>query len=61
VVWALGVGLFFTIALQNLGVELLPLLAGLGVAGAGIALATQGVLNNIVAGLSMRLLTDKPA
>ena len=40
-------------ALQNLGVELLPLIAGLGVAGAGIALATQGVLSNMVAGLTI--------
>jgi small conductance mechanosensitive channel len=40
-------------ALQNLGVELLPLIAGLGVAGAGVALATQGVLSNMVAGLSI--------
>lgn len=32
--------LFAIMALQNLGVELLPLIAGLGVAGAGIALAT---------------------
>ena len=46
-------GLFAIMALQNLGVELLPLLAGLGVAGAGIALATQGVLSNIVAGLTI--------
>src|SRR5579863_6903254 len=45
-------GLFAIMALQNLGVELLPLIAGLGVAGAGLALATQGVLSNIVAGLS---------
>jgi small conductance mechanosensitive channel len=40
-------------ALQNLGVQLLPLIAGLGVAGAGIALAMQGVLGNVVAGLSI--------
>jgi len=45
--------LFALLALQNLGVELLPLIAGLGVAGAGVALATQGVLSNIVAGLSI--------
>ncbi|HXV07626.1 MAG TPA: hypothetical protein VD791_06325, partial [Burkholderiales bacterium] len=32
-------GIFLLMALQNLGVELLPLIAGLGVAGAGIALA----------------------
>lgn len=46
-------GLFAIMALQNLGVELLPLIAGLGVAGAGIALAMQGVLSNIVAGLTI--------
>ncbi|HEY3851308.1 MAG TPA: mechanosensitive ion channel family protein [Steroidobacteraceae bacterium] len=45
--------LFLIMALQNLGVELLPLIAGLGVAGAGVALATQGVLSNIVAGLTI--------
>jgi small conductance mechanosensitive channel len=43
--------LFLIMALQNLGVELLPLIAGLGVAGAGIALAMQGVLSNVAAGL----------
>lgn len=43
--------LFVVMALQNLGVELLPLIAGVGVAGAGVALATQGVLGNLVAGL----------
>jgi small conductance mechanosensitive channel len=46
-------GLFAILALQNLGVELLPLIAGLGVAGAGVALATQGVLSNMVAGLTI--------
>ncbi|CAH1906303.1 Mechanosensitive ion channel protein [Candidatus Nitrotoga sp. HW29] len=44
-------GLFLIIALQNLGIELLPLIAGLGVVGAGIALAMQSVLGNLVAGL----------
>ena len=47
--------LFIMMALQNLGVELLPLIAGLGVAGAGIALALQGVLGNLVAGLTIIL------
>ncbi|MGC1456849.1 MAG: mechanosensitive ion channel family protein [Steroidobacteraceae bacterium] len=47
--------LFLVMALQNLGVQLLPLIAGLGVAGAGLALAMQGVLSNIVAGLSIIL------
>jgi small conductance mechanosensitive channel len=45
--------LFVIMALQNLGVELLPLVAGLGVAGAGIALAMQGLLGNLFAGLTI--------
>jgi small conductance mechanosensitive channel len=45
--------LFLIMALQNLGVELLPLIAGIGIAGAGIALAMQGVLSNVVAGLTI--------
>jgi small conductance mechanosensitive channel len=45
--------LFAIMALQNLGVELLPLIAGLGIAGAGIALALQGVLGNVAAGLTI--------
>jgi small conductance mechanosensitive channel len=49
----LVLGIFLLMALQNLGVELLPLIAGLGVAGAGIALAMQGVLGNLVAGLTI--------
>jgi small conductance mechanosensitive channel len=49
----LVLGLFVIMALQNLGVELLPLIAGLGIAGAGIALAMQGVLGNAVAGLTI--------
>lgn len=46
-------GLFLIMALQNIGVELLPLLAGLGVVGAGIALAMQGLLSDVAAGLSI--------
>jgi small conductance mechanosensitive channel len=46
-------GLFVIMALQNIGVELLPLVAGLGVAGAAVALATQGGLGNMVAGLTI--------
>jgi small conductance mechanosensitive channel len=45
--------LFVIMAIQNLGVELLPLIAGLGVAGAGIALAMQGLLGNLFAGLTI--------
>jgi small conductance mechanosensitive channel len=49
----LVLGLFAIMALQNLGIELLPLIAGLGVAGAGLALAMQGVLSNLAAGLTI--------
>jgi len=49
----LVLGLFAILALQNLGVELLPLIAGLGVAGAAVALAMQGVLGNVAAGLTI--------
>jgi small conductance mechanosensitive channel len=52
-VWLACIALFFIVALQNLGVELLPLIAGLSVVGAGVALATQGVLSNLVAGLTI--------
>ncbi len=45
--------LFLILALQNLGIELLPLIAGLGVAGAGVALAMQGVLGNLAAGMTI--------
>ena len=41
------------IALQTLGVPIAPLLAGVGVAGVGIGLALQGVLSNVMAGLSI--------
>jgi small conductance mechanosensitive channel len=47
----LVLGMFLVLALQNLGVQLMPLIAGLGIAGAGIALALQGPLSNVAAGL----------
>jgi small conductance mechanosensitive channel len=53
IVHALVLLVFAIMALQNLGVELLPLIAGLGIAGAGIALAMQGVLGNMAAGLTI--------
>ena len=49
----LVLGLFAIMALQNLGVDLLPLIAGLSIAGAGVALAMQGVLGNLVAGFNI--------
>jgi small conductance mechanosensitive channel len=44
---------FALLAMSNLGFELMPLIAGLGVAGAGIAFAMQGVLGNLFAGLTI--------
>ena len=43
--------MFGIMAVQQLGFALMPLIAGLGVAGAGIAFAMQGVLGNLFAGL----------
>ena len=43
--------MFVIMAVQQLGFALMPLIAGLGVAGAGIAFAMQGVLGNLFAGL----------
>jgi small conductance mechanosensitive channel len=40
-------------AIQQLGFQILPLIAGLGVAGVGVGLAMQGVLSNLVAGLTI--------
>ena len=47
--------LLFTavIALETLGVPIAPLVAGISIAGVGIGLALQGVLSNIMAGLSI--------
>jgi small conductance mechanosensitive channel len=53
VVRLLVIALFLVMALQNLGVDLLPLIAGLSVVGAGVALAMQGVLGNLAAGLTI--------
>lgn len=53
IAYALVMAMFLVMALQNLGVELLPLIAGLGVAGAGVALAMQGVMSNLAAGLTI--------
>ena len=50
---ALVVILGLLIALDQLGLQIAPLVAGLGVAGLGVGLALQGVLSNVVAGLSI--------
>ncbi len=41
------------LALDKFGVQITPLIAGIGVAGAGVALAMQGVLGNLCAGLTI--------
>jgi small conductance mechanosensitive channel len=41
------------LALDKVGVQIGPLVAGIGVAGAGIALAMQGMLGNVIAGLTI--------
>jgi len=46
------------LALANLGVEIAPLLAGLGIGGIALALAVQTVLADLLASLSIAL--DKP-
>lgn len=43
------------IVLQQLGVPIAPMVAGIGVAGIGVGLAMQGLLGNIVAGLTIIL------
>lgn len=49
--------LLFTlvVALDKLGFQIAPLVAGIGVAGLGIGFALQGVLSNLVAGLTIIL------
>jgi small-conductance mechanosensitive channel len=54
VVW----GVAALLALDNLGVEIRPLLAGLGIGGIALALAVQTVLADLLASLSIAL--DKP-
>ena len=46
-------GLTLMVALDKLGFQIAPLIAGLGVAGLGIGIALQGVLGNVFAGLSI--------
>ena len=53
-IWAMA----FLLALDNLGVQIKPLLAGLGIGGIAIALAVQTVLGDLLASVSIAL--DKP-
>ena len=54
VVWVIA----FLMLLTNLGIEIGPLIAGLGIGGIAIALAVQNVLGDLFASLSIAL--DKP-
>jgi small-conductance mechanosensitive channel len=54
VVWAM----VLLLALDNLGVAIKPLLAGLGIGGIAVALAVQTVLSDLLASLSIAM--DKP-
>jgi small conductance mechanosensitive channel len=49
----LVIGLIGIMALGQMGVQITPLIAGIGVAGVGLSLAMQGVLGNLVAGLTI--------
>jgi small conductance mechanosensitive channel len=46
-------GVFAVMALGQMGVQITPLLAGIGVAGVGLSFAMQSVLGNLVAGLNI--------
>src|SRR4029453_1500298 len=41
------------VALDKFGFQIAPLVAGIGVAGLGVGIALQGVLSNVVAGLTI--------
>ena len=53
VVKLLVMALAAVLALDKFGVQIAPLIAGVGVAGAGVALAMQGMLSNVIAGLTI--------
>jgi small conductance mechanosensitive channel len=46
-------GMALVVALGTAGVEVMPLVTGIGVAGVGIGLAMQGILSNLMAGLTI--------
>ncbi len=53
VVKVLMIALTLVVTLDTFGVQVAPLIAGIGVAGVGVGLALQGVLGNVMAGLSI--------
>jgi len=53
VIKLLIVGFIGVMSLGQMGVQVTPLIAGIGVAGVGVSLAMQGLLGNLVAGLTI--------
>ncbi|KAA0893529.1 mechanosensitive ion channel family protein [Oryzomonas rubra] len=53
VVKLLIIALIGIMSLGQMGVQITPLIAGIGVAGVGVSLAMQGLLGNLVAGLTI--------
>lgn len=53
IVKILVLALTIMIVLDQVGVPIAPLIAGIGVAGLGVGFALQGVLSNVMAGLSI--------
>ncbi len=53
VIKLLIIGFVAIMALGQIGVQITPLIAGIGVAGVGASLAMQGILGNLVAGLTI--------
>ncbi len=51
----LVIGFGLILALDNLGLSITPLVAGIGVAGVGIGFAMQGVLANLISGIFLTL------
>jgi small conductance mechanosensitive channel len=53
IVKLLVIGFIGVMALGQMGVQITPLIAGIGVVGVGASLAMQGILGNLVAGLTI--------
>lgn len=53
IVRLLVLGFTLVVVLDKLGVQVTALVAGIGVAGVGVGLAMQGVLGNVIAGLTI--------